>query len=149
MTEHLTELHRLCNDNQSAVDLIGQAWSACETWDDLIDRDKPVSEEDINKLVTWALFDVQQNQVYQDNPSLAFILRVTVSNWLASNKLEKSNDREQRITAYTLRCCPYDFFVAVVLCVSGPQMADEAAYFFRSSETPDTLENFLSERVED
>lgn len=143
------EIARLCGGNGDAMDLIHSAWAACETWDDLVDRDKPVADAEINKLLIWALFGLQQNPVYRQHPPLALALRVTVSNWMAANRLERSADREQLVTAYTLRCCPYDFFVAVILCVSGPEMADEAAHFFRSAPGPDTLDGFLAEHDKD
>lgn len=137
------EVARLCGGNQDAVNLIYGFWNQCEIWDDLVDQDKPVSGDQVNDLILWALFDIQHNAVYQAAPALHVLLRVTIANWLTSNKLAAGN-RDERATAYTLRCSPYDFFVGVVLIVSGPRMADEASLFFRSLGS-ESLETYLAE----
>lgn len=139
------EVSRLCQGVQPAIDLIHDAWSHCEVWDDLVDKDKDVSADQVNKLMKWALFDVHQNPVFQSTPQLHFLLRVVVANWLAANELEKSEIREERVTAYTLRCAPYDFFVGVVLAVSGGAAADEAARYFRSLPSPDRISEIIEQ----
>lgn len=139
------EIVRLCGGNLAAVDLIYGAWARCEIWDDLVDKDKAVSPEQVNDLLLWALFELHRNPVYQAVPDLHLLLRVTISNWLASNVLSKG-DEEDRATAYVLRCAPYDFFVGVILAVSGPAMADEAALFFRSFKGSELLAHYLKEK---
>ncbi|MDG4675664.1 hypothetical protein P9A16_31685 [Shinella sp. 838] len=143
------EIDRLASGDKDALDLIHGAWKACSVWDDLIDKDNVPTEQQINDCFLWALFDLQNNRVYRENPHLAFVLRLTISNWFAANRLEREEEREKRITAYTLRCSPYDFFVAVIMCVAGPSAADEAAYLFRSMNTTDNLEDYLSEHTKD
>lgn len=139
------EVSRLCQGVKAAIDLINDAWSLCEVWDDLVDKDKDVAADQVNRLMKWALFDVHQNPVFQGAPQLHFLLRVVVANWLAANEMEKSENREERVTAYTLRCAPYDFFVGVVLAVSGGDMADEAARFFRSLPSPDRISQIIEQ----
>ena len=138
------DILRLCGGNDAAVDLIYGFWRRCEIWDDLVDQDKPVSPAEVNDLMLWALFEIQLNQVYQANPSLQFLLRLTIANWFASNILS-AGDRDARATAYALRCSPYDFFVGVILAVSGPAAADEAALFFRSLRGAETIDSYLQE----
>lgn len=144
LVEHEAEVLRLCSGNEAAVQLINGFWKRCEIWDDLVDQDKPVTPEQVNELVLWALFEIQLNPVYQANPALQFLLRVVVANWFASNVLERG-DRDDRAAAYTLRCSPYDFFVGVILAVSGPVMADEAAIYFRSFKGAETIDSYLGE----
>lgn len=148
MSEFDEKLNRFCFENADAVALIRGFWKMCVTWDHLVDKDEDVPAKLINEAFTWALFDAPVNPVYRQNPALIVVLRTVIANWFAANELQKAPTREQKITAYTLRCCPYDFFVAVVLCVSGPEMADEAALWFRGSPNDDRLEDFLREHME-
>ena len=133
---------RLCGGNEDAVRLIAEVWAHVEIWDDLVDQDKPVAPEAVNALMTWAIFELPLNPIYQACPQLQLLFRVVVSNWLASNALEKRG-QEGKARAYSLRCSPYDFFVGVVLIVSGARAADEAALFFRSLPTGESFEQYM------
>lgn len=139
-------LLRLCGGNEHAVALIYDAWRFAEVMDDAIDGEKREADADIYKAFTWALFDVHRNPFYAEHRAgLELALRVAVSEWMAATRMESSRDREQLVTAYTLRCSPYSFFVAVVLAASGPAAADEAAHFLRSADGPDRLDDYLRE----
>jgi hypothetical protein len=139
------ELMRLCGGDRDALSLINGFWSQCETWDDLVDKDVDTSAAAVNQMMIWAMFELPANPVYRAHPTLALVLRLTVANWFAANALEKTKSREDVVTAYTLRCSPFDFFVAVVMCVSGPAAADEAALLLRTSRGEDRLDAYLSE----
>lgn len=132
----------LCGGNNDAARLIFEVWHYVETWDDLVDQDKPVAPEAVNALMTWAIFELPLNPIYQAFPQLQFLFRVVVSNWFASNALEKRG-AEGKARAYSLRCSPYDFFVGVVLIVSGAQAADDAALFFRSLPTGESFDQYM------
>lgn len=132
----------LCGGNEDAVRLIFDVWAQVETWDDLVDQDKPVAPQAVNSLMTWAIFELPLNPIYQTFPQLQFLFRVVVSNWFASNALEKRGS-EGKARAYSLRCSPYDFFVGVVLIVSGAKAADDAALFFRSLPTGESFDQYM------
>lgn len=146
LAECEAEILRLCSGNEAAVQLINGFWKRCEIWDDLVDQDKPVTPAEVNELVLWALFEIQLNPVYQANPALQLLLRVVVANWFASNVLERG-DRDGKATSFALRCSPYDFFVGVVLTVSGAAMADEAALYFRSLKGAKTIDDYLERSI--
>lgn len=132
----------LCGGNEDAVRLIDEVWHHVETWDDLVDQDKPVSPEAVNALLTWAIFELPLNPIYQAFPELQFLFRTVVSNWFAANVLERKG-LEGKARAYSLRCSPYDFFVGVVFVTSGAKAADEAALFFRSLPTGETFDEYM------
>ena len=93
------------------------------------------------------LFELPRNRLWRENAPLHTSMRVTIANWQAANVLERSGEREQVITAYTLRCSPYDFFVAVVLAVAGTDAAARAALYFRALNNTDRLEDYLAEHL--
>jgi hypothetical protein len=139
-------LQRLCANNLDAVRLIEDAWRFADVFDDAIDGEKKQTDAEIYRSFLWALFELHRNAFYvahRDALELAF--RVAIAEWMTANRLERSGDREQLITAYTLRCSPYTFFVAVVLAAGGPEAADEAAHMFRSMATEDRLDDYLRE----
>lgn len=141
-------LLRLCGGNADAVSLIEGTWSLVEVWDDAIDGEKNEPDEAIHAAFLWALFGLHDNRFYRAHEvRLRHAFLVMVANWQAANELERSRDREQLVTAYTLRCSPYDFFVAVVLAASGIQAAREAAIYFRGRDTPDRLDDYLREHM--
>jgi hypothetical protein len=137
----------MCGGNDDAVALIEDFWRLCEVWDDAIDGEKNESDVDINRAFLWALFGLNDNAFYREHPELRASLQTCIANWQAANVLERSGDREKVITAYTLRCSPYDFFVAVVLAAGGMPAAYSAALYFRSAIGPDRLEDYLAEHL--
>lgn len=148
-TQHDTLL-RLCSGDAQAVALIEDFWDFCEVWDDAIDGQKNESDADIHRAFMWALWGLHDNLFYRKHErALRHAMQVTIANWQASNVLERSGDREKVITAYSLRCSPYDFFAAVVLAASGVQAAAEAALYFRGAENEDRLDDYLAEHLKE
>lgn len=136
----------LCDGQADAVDLILGAWRFAEVYDDLIDGEKRETDQAIHEAVQWALFGLHGNAFYlRHRASLAPALQVAIAEWRAANELERSGEVEQLVTAYTLRCSPYTFFVAVVLAAGGPAAAVRAAEFFRARPSADRLEAYLRE----
>ncbi len=135
----------LVGGDADAAGLIHDFLNLCEVWDDAIDGEHKESAQSIHSAFEWALFGLQENMFYRNNPQLASSMRVCIANWKAANVLEKSPEPEHLHTAYTLRCAPYDFFVAVVLAASGPDAADKAALNFRGRLTGDSLDLYIQE----
>lgn len=143
------EILRLCSGRKDALELIRMMWQIAEVWDDILDGDKRKPDDQINETFLWVLFGLGRNPIWREHAEVRAAARQAIGNWLVANRMEKSGDREQVITAYTLRCSPYDFFVSVVMAVSGAAMADEAALYFRSMPTADRLEDYLHEHLGD
>lgn len=138
-------LERLCAGNLEAIRLIEDAWRFADVYDHAVD-DQESPQPEVHRAFEWALFDLHRNTFYLEHrAALEMALRVAVAEWRAATRMESSKDREQLVTAYTLRCSPYTFFVAVVLAAGGASAADEAALFFRSGATPDRLDDYLRE----
>jgi hypothetical protein len=141
------EVLALCGGNENAASLIDGFWRFCEVWDDAIDGDHKEDDATIHAGMMWALFDLNDNPFYGEHPQLRSALLTCIANWMTANTLERSGDRERVITAYTLRCSPYDFFVAVVLAASGFGAATKAALYFRGRATSDRLDDYLHEHL--
>ena len=123
-----------------AVDFVVCMSTVCETVDDLIDADKPVSNDDIINLLHAALVDLPTNPFFRQNAHhLSPVLQTGIVAWLNANELEKSEHVNDRIIAYTLRdeylACLY---MAIQLCRGRDYMLEkslEIRQFFLAHET--------------
>lgn len=74
-----------------------------QTWDDLIDRDRPVGAGEINRMMFEALVELPENGFYQQFfNELRPLIRSFITDWLASNELELGGEDERRL-AFVLR----------------------------------------------
>jgi hypothetical protein len=90
--------------NQEAVDAVNTICAICDVWDDLVDRDKPVSPEDINSAFTKAFIGLQLNSFYKRYESQYFaVVTVGINAWLDANELQKSSAEKWRMLAFYIR----------------------------------------------
>jgi hypothetical protein len=72
-------------------------------WDDLIDRDNPVDNETINRMMWLAMIEIPRNPFYYHNSlALTQSMEVFFADWFDANELEKGSDHERDI-AFVLR----------------------------------------------
>lgn len=94
----------------SAVDFADMLVSATHVWDDLIDRDKPVEADSINKAFIIAFVGLWRNQFFLEHaPELVPLLEQAINDWLDANALEK----DCLEAAFTLRCA---FATPIIRC---------------------------------
>jgi len=86
-----------------AIKFIQDIGSVMETWDDLIDKDKPVSDALIHHVFITLLISLPSNDFFAKNKNFLIpIIMLAINSWLDSNNLEKE-EFEQRTYALTLR----------------------------------------------
>ena len=82
--------------NEEAARFVAQLCDVAHTWDDLIDRDTPVSEEAINRCFESALLRIPANPFYQTHfAALSPLLFTGVLGYLTANRMERSGDAHQ------------------------------------------------------
>ncbi|MGB5557348.1 MAG: hypothetical protein WBN04_04970 [Paracoccaceae bacterium] len=88
-----------------AIDYVQTLGKISQTWDDLVDKDKPVSTEQINAMMRMALSDLFQNPFFVQNAlSLAELQNEFMHQWWVANELETLPDEENnRVLSYVLR----------------------------------------------
>lgn len=113
-----------------------------QIWDDLIDRDEPVSDEQIHHAFTLALVHLPANPFYQRVQNLIHPMFVTaIAEYKASIKFERDRDEHGLEIAHGLRFKLGNVVTySVVLCVGE----DKAAEYL-----PDVWKFIMSERFED
>lgn len=90
-------------NNPAAVAFILSFFDMCEVFDDLIDKDKPVTDEDIVRTLFNALVDIPMNPFFiQHRMELVPVIITGINAWLDANRLEKGSDND-KVFAYVLR----------------------------------------------
>lgn len=89
-------------------------------WDDLIDRDKPVSDEDIHEAFQRALVLLPANPFYRKHfEHLHPLIDVAILNWHAANALEATESHADKEIAFITRSDYLNVFVKSLLLVGG------------------------------
>jgi len=132
--------------NTDAVDLVLRIAEISHTWDDLVDRDKPVTDAQINRAFSIALLELPKNQFYQAHClDLLPVMTTGTLNWLTANEYEKQQDKEAHALAHVLRYGIADLALFIAYLIGGQEWAQQVAPELRRRSQRDTLENYLSE----
>lgn len=95
-----------------------------QCWDDLIDRDKPVPPETINRTFWTALVELPRNPFYRRHFDVLNPLWITgIQNWHAANTFETGGSEAELEIAFIIRSCCADFLLQVATLVGGYEWA--------------------------
>jgi len=112
--------------NQDAINLFDMLIDLAHTWDDLVDKDKDVTEAKINNAFMICLVYLPMNPFYQLIQRDVMPMWITVvSAYQTANHYEKTKDAHGVEIAHTLRYAAGQIVAyAVHVCV-GPEKAAE------------------------
>jgi hypothetical protein len=112
--------------NQDALNMFRMFVDLAHTWDDLVDKDKGVSEHEINNAFAIALVYLPSNPFYQTIQSQVLPMwLVVIHAYQTANAFEKAKDSHGLEIAHTLRYAAGNIMTyAVHVCV-GPEKAKE------------------------
>lgn len=106
--------------NADAVECVVALSAISETWDDLIDRDKPIHAEQVNDCFVRALITLQVNPFFKANESLFYAIIVAGSNaWMDANQMQADPDAKWRMLAFYLRNTSYEIANLAAFRVGG------------------------------
>lgn len=128
-----------------AVDFLVTLFHIAEVWDDLIDKDKPVSDDQINEAFVMSLFDLGENPFYARHGAfLRPVMVLGVNAWLDSVNYERHADPHWLTWAFVLRNWYMELVSACAFVVGGfahmRKVSMEARQFFQS----ETLEQYMA-----
>lgn len=93
----------LCG-RKDAVRFCQLLFRVSQVWDDLVDGDRQVAAEDINRAFWMLLVELPVNSFYNDHFShLQPLLSQYICDWLDANELEKRGDDHGKNIAFVLR----------------------------------------------
>lgn len=109
-------LRRVLRDDFAAIMFCEALFRISQTLDDLIDRDKPVSDQSIYHAFFLALIDLPSNPFYRQNDVvLRAMMASALQDWKDSVDLERAGDEHGKTLAYVLR----DQLTSVAVQVAG------------------------------
>lgn len=128
--------------NQDALNMFRMFVVMTHTWDDLVDKDKDISEAETNNAFLIALVYLQANEFYQSIQKQVWPMWMTVvSAYETANKFEREKDPHGIEIAHSLRYATGHIVAyAVQVCV-GPEKAKDIL--------PEVWKNIFYERFDD
>ena len=128
--------------NQDALSMFRMLVDLAHTWDDLVDRDNPTSDAEINNAFLVCLVYLQANPFYRSIQEQVWPMWLTVvSAYETANTFEKNKDAHGIEIAHTLRyAAGHIIAYAIHVCV-GAEKAKEVL--------PEVWKNIVHERYDD
>jgi hypothetical protein len=122
--ELIKKLQRWLVGNQAAVGFCLDIVAIAHIWDDLIDKDKPVTDDQINGLMFTALIGIQANPFYsQYRDDLRPVMASAICQWQTANELEKSDDTNDHDKAFVLRASILSIVQFCAMLIGGAKWA--------------------------
>jgi hypothetical protein len=129
--------------NREAAAFLADCFEVCHFWDDLIDRDKPVTPEYINQSMWRALVHIPRNRFYRAHmDELQPVISSTIINWHTANAMEAERNPDDMPLAFVLRSSYADVIVTAANIVGGPAWASDVALRFRRQVHSETLAGY-------
>lgn len=152
--EHLRQISRQATlGNEAAVDYLLMVVNALHLWDDLIDKDKQVSDEKVNEVFTNLLIDLPRNLFFAAHAgTLTAITLNAIQNWHVANEVERADISNIPLEcAFVLRSSYTDLVSTVATLCGGRQHGLEIARAIRtlahSEEFSGYIDNLAAEKI--
>jgi len=137
-------LLRWLKNDKDAVDYVELVCAAAHFWDDLIDRDQDLSDDEINKAFFQMLVRLPRNPFYRKHfDHLNSILLNAVSNWQVATKLERDGGDYETSIAFVLRSSYVDLVTQSALLIAGQQWACKVGEEARRLTHGETYQGYL------
>lgn len=111
---------RLTHNNEQAWQFVELFADRCHHLDDLVDKDKPTTDQDvIERELAW-LMAIQGNSFWTGHSQFLMPLIIMSCNaWLDANEWEKSGDETKRSYANVIKSMYHEVIFAVVYICGG------------------------------
>lgn len=126
-----TLFNQLYKNDMAATELSFMLLEVAHIWDDLVDKDKPVTTEEIDKAFIYSLQCIPMHKYW--SPAMHAMLSSVYLRWHAANCLEScpaSTDNDLA-KAWMLRASLYDLFEMLALQLHGLEWAKSQAVTLR------------------
>jgi hypothetical protein len=145
MSDH-DRLLEILQGNREALDLVLMLQLIVNVWDDLIDRDKPVTDSDINRTFWYCLVGLPTNPFYFKHAyALQPVIQTGILNWFAANHLEHDKEGMGRELAHVLRYSITDVIVQMTYLIGGYEWAGRHAHEIKLMTQTNPLSEYLAE----
>ena len=109
----------LFGGNKHGEDIFEMFRTLLHTWDDLVDKDVEVSEDQINEAFRICLIGLPTNPLYNHIfPAISPMLEVVMSAYVTANKFEREKDEHGIEISHSLRyAAGHIIAYAIIQCV--------------------------------
>lgn len=145
--QKLASLEEMFLGNEEAIRFMETISIWTHLYDDLIDKDKEVSEEFVHEVMWKIMVGLPMNKFYTDNARLlAPIVATGILNWRGANEMEQIGSKEELYIAHVTRYSINDLALMVMTILGGSLHAARYARDARLAFQRDTLAHYLKER---
>lgn len=138
-------LIRVAKGNAEALQFLKSITFIAHIWDDLIDRDVLVSDEQINHAFQAALIDLPYNNFYLDHlQQIRPLMVIAVQNWMAATRMERGGHPGDLNIAFVLRSSYVDLITMVAWIVGGDEWAQKMTLEIRRATHKEGYRNYLN-----
>lgn len=133
--------------NQAAVDYVLMVSRVADVWDDLVDKDKPVSDEAINDAFWKLAIELPANPFYLANMAdLRPVMATGITNWMVANRMERSKEMNHRAIeiAHVIRYGIADVAIMAALLCGGQEWAAEVGPELRLRSQKSDLNEYIN-----
>lgn len=139
-------------DHPAAVAFYMVLFGVAHFWDDLIDRDKPISDESINGVMWNVLVTLPNNPFYRQHfDTLNPMLVNAIANWQTANTFERGDDERLHQVAFVARSDYANILIQCAYLIGGREWMLEVTPLIRSEWTEEDFaayaDNLKQERV--
>lgn len=135
--------------NADALQVYQAMVDLAHTWDDLVDKDKDVSQEDINRGFLICLVYLQTNPFYRQIQDQIIPMWVSVvSAYETANQFEKTKDEHGIEIAHTLRYAAGHIVSYMVHVCVGADKAKEIMPEVWKTMVPERFEDYRKEHLD-
>ena len=132
----------LFNNNQEAYEVALILIRTCNIWDDLIDKDNPVTNAEIHYSYISILHDLQRNPFYKNYESELFsTITSSILSYLCANEYEETEDEHGLELGHMLRYGPVLSVCYIIYLCNGFEKA--------TTLYPIVIKGLCSERFND
>lgn len=138
-------LRDVLRNNEAAAQFCESLFRISQALDDLVDKDKPVTDTELIRTFWEALIELPANAFYrQHEPFLRPLMASALQDWRDSACMERSDSAHYRTLAFVLR----DQLTAVVTqcayLIGGYDWMNQVSLSIRDHFHEDSLESYLS-----
>lgn len=135
--------------NADALQVYQALVDLAHTWDDLVDKDKDVTEADINRSFLICLVYLQTNPFYRQIQDQIIPMWVSVvSAYETANKFEKDKDEHGIEIAHNLRYAAGHIIAYMIHVCVGADKAKEIMPEVWKTMVPERIEDYRKEHLD-
>jgi hypothetical protein len=130
-------------NHQSAIDFINVFFDAVEIWDDLIDKDVPVTDAHVNRVFMNLMFVLPENAWFSAHKNYYLPLIMTsINGFHDANEMCKSDKIHLRNLAFHIRNFGIELYIATAFLLGGYDYMREVSREIREFFAFETFEEW-------